>query len=360
MSTTQQGPSGPTIVQVAQAAGVSRQTVSNALNAPHRLRPGTLARVMAAIDELGYVPNLMARSLRTRYTRQIGYLLDGGGRDPDSVVQDEFLQALCEAAEAEGYLLLLFNYPAGDVETTRWAGLLRTGSVDGFVLRARPDDPRPDLLSRRRAPFVSFGRPPRAGGASGAEAGSGTEEAGTDAAAGPLWVDVDLSAGAEAAVDHLVAAGHRHIAFLGRSPGSAERDEPRLAGWRRAMRKHGLPADACDWAPSTCQDGARGALRLLSAQPAPTAVVAADDMLAMGCYAAAGRLGLAVGRELAVIGFGDSPIASRVTPTLTSVGRPLAHIGEAVMRLLATTLSGRVPEERGVLLAPSVTVRESG
>lgn len=340
MTTYPRARTGPTIIEVAEAARVSRQTVSNALNAPHRLRPDTLARVLAAIDALGYVPNRMARSLRTQDARQIGYLLDEGYCGPDGVVQDRFLHSLSAAAEAEGYLLLLFNCGPRDDELARYADMLHTGSVDGFVLcHVRPDDPRPVLLERRRAPFVCFGRP-------AAQAGD------------VLWVDVDASAGTEAAVDHLVAAGHRRIGFLG-WPGTADSGEPRLAGWRRGLRKHGLPADACEYAFNTRDDSARGAVRLLTGRHAPTAVVTANDTLALGCYAAARQLGLEVGRELAVIGFDDSPTASLVTPTLTSIGQPLAEIGQAAMRLLATRLRGQAPERTGLLLAPTLTVRDS-
>src|SRR5690242_4042330 len=106
--TTDRSHSGPTITDVASAAKVSRQTVSNALNSPHRVRPETLARVLDVIDELGYVPNRVARSLRTRVSRQIGYRLDRECADGVSFLQDQFLHALTRAAEDEGYLLLLF------------------------------------------------------------------------------------------------------------------------------------------------------------------------------------------------------------------------------------------------------------
>jgi len=359
MITFKRGCSGPTLIEVAEAARVSRQTVSNAINAPHLLRPDTLARVLAAIDELGYVPNRMARGLRTRESGQIGYLLDGRRHGPDAFVQDRFLYALSAAAEAQGYLLVLFNRGPGDEPPTRYPEMLGTGSVDGFVLyRIGADDPGPALLADRRVPCVCFGRP------------------GGEAAGAMGWVDVDASAGTRAAVDHLIAAGHRNIAFLGLDdppgpaaygpgePGAGEcgaegTGEPRLAGWRRAMLRYGLPADRCEYVTGTREDAARGALRLLTRADPPTAVVTANDTLALGCYAAARQLGLEIGRDFAVIGFDDSPAASLVTPTLTSVRQPLGQIGHEVMRLLTARLRGLQTEQTGVLLTPSLALRES-
>ncbi|HEY5836327.1 LacI family DNA-binding transcriptional regulator [Streptomyces sp.] len=338
--TTQRGRSGPTILEVARAARVSRQTVSNALNFPHRVRPDTLARVLNTVDELGYVPNRVARSLRTRSTRQIGYRLDLERADTVSFLQDHFLHALIRAAEDEGYLLLLFSSGRIDDELTRYADMLRTRSVDGFVLSGiDPGDRRPDWLAERQAPFVCFGRP-------------------SSARPGPLWVDVDGAAGIEAAVDHLVATGHRAIGFLG-WPSTSGPGHHRLSGWQRAMKKHGLGTAHRASARDTLTDGTQGALTLLRRSPAPTAVVAASDTFALGCYAAARVLGLEIGRDLAVIGFDDSPTASMVTPALTSIRQPLEEIGRSIMRLLVARLEGHVPEPSGVLLAPSLVVRAS-
>lgn len=335
-----QGAAGPTIVEVARAAQVSRQTVSNALNAPERVRPDTLARVLAVIDELGYQPNRMARSLRTQSTHQIGYRLDPDRSDTASVLQDRFLHALTTAAESAGYLLLLFSSGETDDEFARYSDMLHTGSVDGFVLSGiDPGDPRPDWLAQRRAPFVCFGRP---------------EPDSPD----HLWVDVDGAAGTDAAVEHLVAAGHREIGFLGWPQGSGP-GENRLHGWRRALKRHGLSADNHVSALDTLRDSTRAAVELLARTPAPTAVVAASDTFALGCYAAARQHGLDVGRDIAVIGFDDSPTASLVSPALTSVRQPMEEVGLTVMRLLVARLKERPSQKTGVLLEPSLVIRDS-
>lgn len=337
--TTERGRGNPTIMEVAQAANVSRQTVSNALNFPDRVRPDTLARVLEVIEELGYVPNRVARSLRMRNTRQIGYRLDPECADGVSFLQDHFLHALTRAAEDEGYLLLVFSPGRAVDELTHYADMLRTGSVDGFVLSGiDPGDHRPAWLAQRNAPFVCFGRPRPTGD--------------------HLWVDVDGAMGVEAAVDHLVAAGHRDIGFLGWSSASGP-GRQRMSGWGRAMKKHGLVTEHRRYARDTLTDSTKAALDLLRESPSLTAVVAASDTFALGCYAAARLEGLEIGRDLAVTGFDDSPTASMVTPTLTTIRQPLAEIGRTIIRLLVARLDGHDPKPSGVLLAPSLIVRQS-
>ncbi|MEO3842054.1 MULTISPECIES: LacI family DNA-binding transcriptional regulator [unclassified Streptomyces] len=327
---------------MARAAQVSRQTVSNALNAPDRVRPDTLRHVLAVVDRLGYQPNRMARSLRTRSTRQIGYRLDPDRSGTASVLQDRFLHALTTAAESADYLLLLFSAGRTSDEFTRYADMLRTGSVDGFVLSGiDPGDPRPGWLAERRAPFVCFGTP---------DPGGSAEDL--------LTVDVDNVHGGEMAVDHLVERGHRNIAFLGWPPTSGP-GEKRMQGWQRAMRRHGLAPDRCVRALDTVSDSTRAALHLLDASPAPTAVVAASDTFAMGCYVAARQRGLDIGRDLAVVGSDDSPTAAVVSPALTSVRQPLDEIGRTVMRLLVGRLQNQPPTDTHVLLEPQLVVRES-
>ncbi len=333
--------SGPNIAAVARAAGVSKQTISNALNAPERLHPATLIRVQRVIAELGYEPNRAARSLRTHVSRQIGYRIDPNRPHWASAVMDEFLHSLAESAQDKGYSLLLFTPRDAADEMTTYAEMLRTGTVDGFVISGVDHgDERPSWLRRLEAPFASFGRVKVNG-------------------AGQPWVDVDGAAGVMAAVDHLVARGHEQIAFLGWPSGSAPGDS-RVAGWRQGLRKHGLTSrTALARAENTVDDATAAALRLLDARIRPTAVVAASDVLALGCFAAARQRGLEVGRDLAVVGFDDSPAAELAAPALTSVRQPLDEVGRSVVQIVVKQLSGASPPRRGVLLEPTLVVRDS-
>ncbi|MER7999897.1 LacI family DNA-binding transcriptional regulator [Streptomyces sp. NPDC095613] len=334
----QDGPA--TLAVVAQRAGVSPQTVSNALNSPELLAPRTLERVRRAIEELDYRPHQAARSLRSRSSRLIGY---GVQPTPDGVsgpVMERFLHAFSDSAHRAGYRVLLFAAPGdADDETDTYAELLRERSVDAFVLsNTHRGDRRPDWLRKRGIPFVAFGRP-----WSNREAGD--------------WVDVDGAHGTAAAVGHLVALGHRKIAFLGWPRGSGVGDD-RAQGWREAMRRHGLSARGLRASSRDDVEAAREAVGPhLTA--GVTAVVAASDTLALGCYRALRDTGRTPGRDVAVVGFDDSSAAALLTPSLTSLRQPLTEVGQVCTRLLLA----RIKDPRGtpehVLLTPELIVRES-
>ncbi|MGA5702732.1 LacI family DNA-binding transcriptional regulator [Peterkaempfera bronchialis] len=330
----------PTLALVAQRAGVSAQTVSNALNAPELLAPATLERVRQAITELDYRPHQAARSLRTKSSRLIGYGVVPAPSGVSTPVLDHFLHALSDSADQAGYRILLFAAPTGAAdEPERYAELLQDHSVDAFVLSGTyRGDRRPAWLQKRSIPFVAFGR-----SWSARDIGD--------------WVDVDGAHGTSAAVDHLVALGHRRIAFLGWPRGSGVGDD-RARGWREAMRRHGLPVRDLRISSVDDVDAAGEAVGRLIHGGA-TAVVAASDTLALGCYRALREAGHVPGRDMAVVGFDDSPAAALLSPSLSSLHQPLEEVGRACMRLLLARIKRPEAEPEHVLLAPDLVVRES-
>lgn len=329
---------GPvTLATVAARAGVSPQTVSNAINSPDMLRPETLERVRRVIGETGYRPSRAARTLRTRSSKLIGY---GVLATPTShPILDRFLHALSQAADEAGYRILLFACPPGVPTLDGYEELLDEHEVDGFVLSGTDrNDPRQGWLAKRGVPFVGFGRM-----WSGRQIGD--------------WVDVDGASGTDAAVEHLVGLGHRRIAFLGWERGSGAGDD-RAGGWQRAMRRHGLPTRGRRAQSVNEIEAARAAARpLLDA--GVTAVVAASDVLALGCYQALRERGAVPGRDVAVVGFDDSPTAEIVSPALTSIAQPLEEVGRECVRLLLARIAAPDAEPERLLLEPSLAVRES-
>jgi LacI family transcriptional regulator len=328
-----------TLALVAQRAGVSVQTVSNALNSPGLLAPRTLERVSAAIRELDYRPHQAARSLRTRSSRLIGYGIAPTPVGVSTPVLDDFLHALSDSADKAGYRVLLFAAPTGvDGEADRYDELLREHSVDAFVLsNTHRGDRRPAWLHKRGVPFVAFGRSWSARDTGG-------------------WVDVDGAHGTATAVDHLVAAGHTRIAFLGWPRGSGVGDD-RARGWREAMRRHGLPVRDLRAFSLDDVDAARDAVGHVL--PRATAVVAASDTLALGCYRALRGSGRSPGLDVAVVGFDDSPAAGLLSPSLSSVRQPLEEVGRACTRLLMSRINDPSAGPEHVLLTPELVVRES-
>ena len=332
----------PTIEMVASRAGVSRQTVSNAVNAPHRLRPGTLAVVRAAIDELGYRPSQAARSLRTQSTRVIGCRLLPGNYGGTGGVLDRLLHSLCDTARSNGYDLLTFSANDDDDEIGVYDDLLRRNAVDGILLtNTHHGDARPDWLLERGARFVAFGRP---WGRRGVKHG---------------WIDGDGARGTAEAVAHLARLGHTRIAFLGLPEGNGVGDD-RLAGWQRQTQQlrlatKGLLGRAEDGIAS----GRALADQLLDSARPPSALVCVSDAMAIGAMRAVEDRGWRPGHEVSVVGFDDSPVASVIRPGLSSLRQPIEAVANQLVETLLVVLSGRAPRPERTLLAPRLVVRES-
>ncbi|GAA4814451.1 LacI family DNA-binding transcriptional regulator [Nocardioides caeni] len=336
-----------TLADVAEQAGVSRQTVSNAINNPDLLRPDTLARVQAAIDALGYSPNHAARQLRTRSSRLVGLRLTPSQEFTANMAMDRFNRSLVEACREVGYHVLLFSGgPAEEGQRPDPLGgyddLLRSTAVDAFVVTdTYLGNPQTSGLARRRAPFVAFGRP------------------WDDPGARHPWVDVDGAAGVRLATEHVHGLGHRRIAWLGWEPGSWI-GEDRRAGWHAAMDDLGLMTAGLEAAVADdVLEGGRAAAALLDVEEhrAPTAFVCASDTLAVGARGALADRGLVPGRDVAVVGFDDSQVAQVLG--LTSVRQPLEAVAVAIVRALTDLLSGEPSPAEGLLLAPSLEVRAS-
>lgn len=333
-----------TLADVAERAGVSRQTVSNAINNPDLLRADTLARVTAAIEELGYSPNHAARQLRTRTSRLIGLRLGPAQEFTANMAMDRFVRSLVEASRAVGYHVLLFSggpTPKGELPDPLggYDDLLRSTAVDAFVVTdTYVGTLQTEALTRRRAPFVAFGRP------------------WDDPAATHPWVDVDGAAGVELATEHLHALGHERIAWIGWLPGSRI-GEDRRSGWHRAMAARSLVTAGFESAVDDTVDAGRlAALALLDAVR-PTAFVCASDTLAVGVVRALRERGLRVGVDAAVVGFDDSQVAQVLG--ITSVRQPLESVAVSLVEALSALLGPSAPPAGGRLLPPTLAVRES-
>ena len=343
----------PTLVSLASELGVSRQTVSNALNSPHLLRPETLERVRRAIDDLGYSPNRAARNLRTRSSHLIGLRVDRVVEGTANATMDRFLHSLVESSKDVGYHVLLVSsgIDAGDGaddgntdEDHAVAGyddLLRSTAVDAFVITdTYRGNPQAGWLERRGAPFVAFGRP-------------------WDApAARHPWVDVDGRTGVMLAVDHLADRGHERIAWVGWQKTSFI-GEDRRTGWVDAMHAHGLSTSRLSARGDDTLDFGRRAAHALLDNESPSAFVCVSDTVAMGVMHALVDRGLVAGRDVAVVGFDDSIAAQCVPPGLTSVRQPLEQVAVEIVELLGRLLAHKPIEERGRLLVPTLSVRGS-
>lgn len=330
---TELDPARVTLDSVARIAGVSPQTVSNVLNAPHLVRRETLERVREAIEQAGYRPHRAARTLRTRRS----YLIAAPMQPPGGAVLDAFLHALTTRAQQSGYRIMLFTASGDAHEIATYDELLTDHDLDAFVLTGtHVGDERTAWLARRGAAFVTFGRP------WGAEANHG-------------WVDVDGAAGMYAATRHLIEGGHRRIAYLGWLPGSGVGDD-REQGWRRACREAGLATSLDRHMLDGVAAGRAAGAELLDLADPPTAFSCVSDTLALGVWTELTARGLQPGRDVAVMGFDDTPVAALIG--LSSVAQPADEVALACLESLRQLLeSGEPPEP--VLLAATLVPRDT-
>lgn len=334
-----------TIRAVAQHAGVSRQTVSNALNSPERLSAATLARVRRSVAALGYRPDRAARALSSRRSGLIGIRV-GPTAHRTAAHPDRLLHALVHAARPHGYRFLAFEAPYGDddAEIAAYAELLAGHDVDAVVVAdTHPGDRRPAWLAAQGATFAVHGHPWGAADAT------------------HPWVEVDGALGTDLAVAHLAARGHRRIGFVG-WPADGAGGDARRRGWREATHRLGLGPGADLTAAADDPAAAADAVApVLAAGPtAPTAFVCASDVLALGVLDALGDAGATPGRDVAVTGYDDSDLATLARPGLTSLRQPITLVAQTLVEQVLDRLGvlGRAPAPGGHV-PPELVVRAS-
>ena len=315
------------IRELARRSGVSTATVSRALNDRAEVSEATRERIRRLAAELGYAPNEPARTLVRRRSDTIGLVWDSGQEAQG--LHNPFLLGLLSAvrtavSEADYHLMLLTTPGPDDPEGTHLQAVSRHNLEGVIMLTTPPDDRCLRMLAASTVPC-----------------------AGIDTAfTGPRTVRIssDNAAGAEAAVEHLYALGHRRIATITgplHLPPAAER----LAGYRRACARLGLgvPDGYVVEGDFFLASGEAAGRRLLSVADRPTAIFAAGDQMAIGAMHAAADAGLSVPRDLAVVGFDDIDAAALVRPALTTVAQDQRALGEAAV----TALRGLLDAEPG-------------
>ena len=327
---------------VARLAGVSTATVSYVINnGPRPVAEETRAKVLRAIEQLGYQPNIMAQNLRRRRANAVGLVFTTIERHLAHPYFVDLLTSVGEECARHGFDLLLAPCTDRALEHSIYERLVGGQRVAGVVVTGiRHDDARIAYLSAEDFPFVVLGRP----------------EHDEDFA----YIDVNGNQGVDEAVQHLIDLGWRRIACIGLAAELLCADD-RLAGYRRALGRNGLaydPALAANM-PTTEAAGHQAMSRFLALDEPPDAVVACSDELALGAINAAQEQGLVVGQDIGVIGFDDIPSAAYCQPPLTTIRQPMYEIGIRLCRMLIQVINGKEPEEKQVVLPPALVVRES-
>jgi LacI family transcriptional regulator len=309
----------PTLEEVARLAGVSRSTASRVINDQPSVRAETRERVWQAIRECGYQPNVVARSLVTNRTQIISMVI------PEAVTTlftDPFfpllLRGATEACNAHHYQLTLSLFTASTDPQEMYQRVLRNGYLDGVIVASASfDDPLIPNLLRDRVPFVSIGWYP-------------DERV--------HYVDVDNNSGAQMAVEHLIRLGRRRIAIIAGPPNMVA-GRNRLSGYHQALEAHGIPVeeDLIAYGDFTEGGGLSAMQRLFPASP--SAVFAANDMMAIGALKALRGAGMRVPQDVALVGFDDIPIASAIEPALTTLRQPIDRLGSLAVEMLLNLLA---------------------
>ncbi len=333
---------GPaTLRDVAAAAGVHPATASRALNPGTRLLVSeeTARRVAEAAGRLGYRPNPVARSLRTRRSNTVGVLIP----DLNNPLFPPIIRGIEDRLAGHGYVALIGNTDGDPGRERLVFDQMRARHVDGFVL----------ATATLNSPIL----------AEAAEAGLPVVLVNRTAQDYPFSsVSVDNEAGVRAAVAHLVSLGHTRIGHIA-GPQDISTGTARHRGYQEAMGSHGLTAGEGDIVYAsgyTVEEGLRCGRELLGAGGGLSAVVAANDMLAVGCYGALDELGLRCPEDVSVIGFNDMPFVDRLRPPLSTVRFPHTQVGtEAAGLLLERIETGDGSPVKILFLAPELVVRGS-
>jgi LacI family transcriptional regulator, galactose operon repressor len=350
-------PARPTIDDVARAAGVSTATVTRALQGHPHVRAATRARVEAAVGSLGYVPHLGARALATRSSQTIGLLVPSSADG----FWGEVAEGLEERAAQAGFSTLLAT-SRGDADRERALIRLFLGKrVDGIVVGSAAGSAwLADAGGSRPLVFVDWQAPLGEDLLESARTGPVEQVlAAIDRRLpGASFTDVrtdDLAAAADAA-RHLLALGHRTIAYAGLRPVRASL--LRLLGVRVALAEAGLRPTAVIDAPASLDGGRSAGADLLRDAAGTSAVVAFDDMIAVGIMRAVHAAGLLVPRDLSVVGFDDVAVAAFVEPPLTTVRQHKSELGATAVEVILAALAG-APGPARTVLPGTLIVRDS-
>jgi DNA-binding LacI/PurR family transcriptional regulator len=330
-----------TIIDIARRAGVGVGTASRALNNAGEVSAATRERVLAAAAELNYHPDALARRLQGKRSNVVAYVPEVGQQPASDMHFKDFIAVLAESCGHHDLDLLVHPLKSERDYRDSINRLLVSRRADGLILAdTRLHDERIAYLTSQQLPFVAFGRT-------------------LDQADYP-FVDLDSQAGTAAATAHLIEGGHTRIAYLSMPPGYTFAHY-RYEGYRNALHVAGLPFDqalvAANLATET--DTRQHVQSLMRIPKPPTALVAATDLHAIYAMRALEDVGFIPGRDVAIVGFDDLPLAAHTRPTLTTVRQRFDAICDLLITTLIGVIDGDEKAPRQSLVQPEFVIRQS-
>jgi LacI family transcriptional regulator len=331
-----------TLHEVARIAGVSISTVSRFLTPErrHLVNVETAERVEEAIRVAGYSPNSLARALKTRKSLTVGVVIP----DLRNPLFPPMVRGIEDRLQLDGYTALIVNTDNDPARERRSFDTLRARQVDGLIIATatREDEPVAQAVAAG-FPLALLNR--------------------TVADRSVHAVVPDDRLGIRLAVDHLVDLGHTAIAHVA-GPSQTTSGQRRREGVRAAMRRHRLKVPGAlvqDASAFTEAAGRLAATKLIDSGESVTAIVAANDLLALGCCDALSEHRLRCPRDVSIIGFNDMPFADRFTPPLTTLHLPHHHLGVIAAELLLECMAAdpSTARPREVVVEPTLVIRRS-
>ena len=327
-----------TIKDVAKRAGVAPITASRVVNNSGYVSQEKRERVENAIAELGYVPNTLARSLRSRRTNTLALVLT----DITNPFWTTVARGVEDAASAAGLNVIFCNTDESEEEQDRYLKVLLQKQVDGILLApAHSSHEQVASILSRNIPVVIIDRR-----IDGVEVDT---------------VYCDSEGGAYELVGHLISLGHKRIAMLN-GPTDVATATDRLAGYKRALAEANIESEGslmfCGG--FDIDSGYNMAQKVLALSPRPTALFAANNFIAIGAIRAFRDAGLSIPENMAVVGFDDLPETLVIDPFLTSAAQPAYEMGRQATTLLLDRLSGKAPDEiQEIVLPVELIIRQS-
>ncbi|UHA74961.1 LacI family DNA-binding transcriptional regulator [Paenibacillus sp. 481] len=331
-----------TIIDVAKQAGVSPSTVSRVLSNNPRISPKTSARVREVMNELGYHPNVMAKSLVSKTTNTIALILP---RPADELFLNlffaEVIRGIVTQSSRVGFDLMMTTGATEQEELEAVTRLVRGRRVDGVILLySRRHDPLIEFLKGQKFPFVLIGR----------------SEEHPDI----LAVDNNNVLASYDATRHLIAQGHRRIGFVS-GPSNLILSKDRLEGYLQALRENDLEAHP-EWIVEgefLQESGYRAMSFFMNLPERPTALVAIDDIVAFGVMRGLAELGYKIPQDLSLVSFNNISLAELATPPLTSVDIGIYQLGYTASQTLIRAIKGETVHHNQLIIPHRIIVRES-
>jgi len=332
-----------TLKDIALKSGYSVTTVSRALAGYSDVNEQTRQHITEIANALGYQPNLLARQFRSQRTHTLGIIIPAYDYAFSTGFYSQLMIGIGDAASLEHYDLLISAQEPGDDEMAAYRRMVAGNRVDGMILaRTRQDDARIHYLKEQGHPFVVSGR------------GAPNEVSDFP------YIDVDSQQGIRLLVEHFVELGHRDMGLI-LPPSDMAFTEFRRQGYQEGLAVAGLPyrPEYVVYGDLWWSGGFQGTQALLDDHPELTAIIACNDLMALGAMSAVHGRGLQVGRDIAIAGFDDIPAAEYAYPPLTTIHQPIYEIGQRLVRMLIGIIRGTPPSETQVLLPSKLIVRAS-